>query len=367
MNETSRLAVENVEIPNGPDAIEPEWLTGILRENGVLPDGEVASVDVEPLSGKGLTSVLARLHVSYRYAGAGAPVTMIVKFSCASELRDIMRLLHTYEREVCFYREIADRVSLRTPRCYYSAFDPETADHVLLLEEISDARPGDQFAGCSIEDAMLAVRKIAEFHAKWWESDELESMSWLVVPELQQIYHDNYRACWDSFVERADGDLPEEMRAIGEALRDAYQEVTAPLFDPPCTIIHRDFHLDNLFFDLDGDPGTLAVFDWQWVTKGRSAYDVAFFSSLNLDPSVRREREIELLHSYRNALLGAGVHTYAFERLFDDYRRGVLATFVQIAGVTGLGLFDDKLELVRETLIRRTVSAVLDLNCGELL
>lgn len=366
MNERTSAKVEGVYIPNGPEAIEPSWLTRILRKAGALTTGSVSSIGVEPLTGKGIASTLVRLRICYRDTSHSVPATMIAKFSCPSELRDVMRSLRTYEREVRFYREIADGVAVRTPRCYYSAFDTETADHILLLEEITGARAGDMFAGCSAEDAELAIRTIAEFHARWWESDDLEEMEWLVVPHLQQTYQETYREYWGSFVERADGVLSAEMRAIGDALCDRYQEVTAPLFDPPCTMLHRDYQLDNLFFDLGGEPGTLAVFDWQWVTKGRGAYDVAFFAALNLDPSTRRATEIELLHGYQKVLEGSGVKNYTFAQVFNDYRRGIIATFAQVAQVTGLGLFDDKLELVIETMIRRVVSAVLDLKCGEL-
>ena len=42
----------------------------------------------------------------------------------------------------------------------------------------------------------------------------------------------------------------------------------------PCTILHGDYRLDNLFFgDVPGGAPVAAV-DWQISSKGRGPYDV---------------------------------------------------------------------------------------------
>ena len=356
-----------MKIPEGPYDINPKWLTDKLTQRGIIRDVEVSSIEVEPLSGIGLTAEISRLCLAYRGSGDAIPKSVIAKFSVASERRWSMREFRLYEREVRFYEEFSERVEIRTPKSYYSFFDPETADHILLIEDISHARPGDRFAGCSTDDADLAVREIAGFHAQWWDSSELERKSWLVVPHLRQTYHEIYQQSWGAFIEKAAEVMSPAMLEIGEALCEKYLMVTRRLFDPPVTILHRDYHLDNFFFDLENEPGTFAVIDWQWVTKGRGAYDIAYFLATNLEPIAGRKAEARLLRTYYQTLKRGGIQNYEFREFFDDYRRGVLATFVQYATITGIGLFDDKLEQVLSTLMRRIITTVLELNCGELL
>ena len=108
------------------------------------------------------------------------PPTLIAKFSAPNP---IMRLpLHSmgfYEREGHFYREIAPWSLLRTPRCYFSAVDPEEGFSLLILEDLSFARNGSAVEGCSVEEAEIAVLAIAPFHAQWWQHPLLKGQEWL--------------------------------------------------------------------------------------------------------------------------------------------------------------------------------------------
>src|SRR6185369_8066491 len=96
----------------------------------------------------------------------GAPAAVIAKFpAAAGENRDVAMYFHFYEREVGFYQHIAEQVQLRTPRCYFGAYEPSNSDYALLLEDLSPAVVGDQVAGCTTERARLAVRELARFQA----------------------------------------------------------------------------------------------------------------------------------------------------------------------------------------------------------
>ena len=42
-----------------------------------------------------------------------------------------------YQREYIFYTEIAPTLSVRSPACYYAAYDEKTSAFVLLLEDLT--------------------------------------------------------------------------------------------------------------------------------------------------------------------------------------------------------------------------------------
>ena len=140
------------------------------------------------------------------------------------------------------------------------------------------------------------------------------------------------------------------------------------LAQPPRTISHGDYRLDNLFFATPegGDP--LAVVDWQIISLGCGPFDVAYFMAGAVSPADRRAMEIDVLHSYHDTLIERGVQNYDFDRCFLDYRTAALFCWqyaVIIIGTLdtsnerGLALFNSVLE--------RFVAIIVDLDAAELL
>ena len=109
-------------IPSGPDEITPEWLTQALGSRGVATESEVTLVTSNVMAaGQGFAGQLARLEPAYASHGEGAPTSIVAKFPSAHPpTRELLNSLGGYQREVRFYEEIAARVELRTPVCYYT-------------------------------------------------------------------------------------------------------------------------------------------------------------------------------------------------------------------------------------------------------
>ena len=355
-------------IPPDAHALTPEWLTAVLREHGVIENAVVRKIFVEKMDDKGVTTQLARLHLSIDDYDEKAPQSMIAKFSTTNPaLLESIRFLRTYEHEVRFYNNLAQTINLRTPRCYYNAYDPQTVGHILLLEDLAPARSGSMIDGCSLADAERVIREIAKLHIPWWDNPQLGGLDWLRVPGMQERYQTRYEKNWPGYVERAGDLLSDEVRSVVEKLRDQYLLVTNPLYDPPLTIIHRDLQLENLLFGVDGQPGSLAVIDWQWVTAARGPFDLAWFLAANVEPDDRQAHELDLLRMYHQLLMEGGIRGYPFEQLLEDYRRGVLSTFaVRVVSIGG-GVHDARLDRLRSTVIPRMIAAVEDLNCGNLM
>ena len=126
-------------IPDRIEDLTPSWLTGALRERGLLGDGWVRDVKHEVLGvGEGFMGVVARLHLYYEGERGIAPLTLIAKLPTDVAQNRIMgEVLGAYWREIHFYEEQADTVPVTTPRLYHAALTPdprrEKQDEILAL------------------------------------------------------------------------------------------------------------------------------------------------------------------------------------------------------------------------------------------
>lgn len=313
-----------------------EWLSDILGRSGVLREGAVAEVESEFMAeGVGFTGRMARLHLRYAGPADGAPASLIAKSSSADPaVRALIKGLGLYEREVRFYRELAVVSGVRTPRCYFAGYDPETAECLLLLEDLRAARPGDNLAGCGRGDAELILRELAMFHAAWWEHPQLPALSW--VPRFDdglEAMQGNYARGWPAFRQKFDRFLPPRLTEIGERFGRQTSAVRRVLARGTQTLVHNDFRLDNLFLGLPDAP--LAVIDWQLLLRGPGPVDVAYFLCWCLRME-ERAAELDLLETYHRALTAHGVRDYSFEACHCEFRWGTLNAMLRLVVAGGL-------------------------------
>ncbi len=361
-----------LKIPSGPRDLRPEWLTQALRSAGTLTDAEVTSFDTETIAeGVGLIGQLARLTLRYDRDAPGAPRSLIAKFPAeAEENRELGNYLRFYEREARFYDEIADEVELRTPHRYYGAMDVDAGEYVLLLEDLAPARVGDQLIGCSGQETELAVSELARFHAAWWDSPRLAAIDWMpwASDEVNKSSEQSYQDSWEPFLERFGDRLPPSLPETGERLATNVGNLLDLLAEPPCTIVHGDYRADNLFFAAPGAPDPLAVIDWQISSRGRGAYDLAYFMSQSVRREVRQAREMDIVKLYHQTLMENGAGGYDFDQCFHDYRLATLFCFVYPV-VTGgtLDLSNERGVALATAMLDRSAAAIVDLNAGELM
>jgi aminoglycoside/choline kinase family phosphotransferase len=359
-------------IPGRPEELTADWLTRALRSSGTLTSAEVIKFESEPIAeGVGLMGQLACVKPHYDRPEAAAPRSLIAKFPAeAEENRDVANHFRFYEREIRFYEEIADEIDLRTPRCYYSAMDVEADRYVLLLEDLAPARVGDQLAGCSRQEAELAISTLAKFQATWWDSQRLEDLDWMPYANdpVNRAVEETYQDAWEPFLERFGDKVPRPVLEAGERLGARLNAIQDEMTVPPRTICHGDYRLDNLFFTPpeSGDP--LAVIDWQISFRGRGPSDVGYFMSQSLSPNERSSSEMDILRTYHRTLMKNGVDGYDFDRCLHDYRLGTLFWLVTPVIVGGtLDLSNERGLALATTIIERSVAAIVDLDAGELL
>ena len=91
--------------------------------------------------------------------------------------------------------------------------------HILLLEDLAPAGSGSSVAGCSIEQAELAIHQIASYHAAWWEDPQLEEIGWLTDFDPDPVaLSDAHNRWWPDFLRQAEHRLPDQIKEIGERL-----------------------------------------------------------------------------------------------------------------------------------------------------
>src|ERR1019366_10567760 len=162
-----------------PEEASAAWLTDVLRHAGVIDVRRVVEVAAEPV-GTGQMADSVRLRLTYDVPASRAPATVVGKFPPADEMSRATALaLRTSEVEVRFYQEVAGTVGVRTPRCYFADVDTASAAFALVLQDMAPARQGDQMAGCTVDEAALALDELARLHAPRWGDPALEHLAWL--------------------------------------------------------------------------------------------------------------------------------------------------------------------------------------------
>lgn len=320
-----------MEIPRTFDDIDSNWLTEALNTN-ILPDGVyVKSHSIEPVGiGKGFMNQIARYRLNYSKNFDELPDTVIIKLpSREGGLMNITRKLGDNIREILFYESVAPLSNIKAPNNYYSSVDWGTSDSVLILEDLSNLTHGDSVKGCSLSQIQEAVRTIAKFQARWWNSQELDHVfSWMPSKlEESDIYQQLYTESWNIFCDKAQGLMPTSLKDIGSRVEYHIANIKSKLTASPTTINHGDYRLDNCFIDTEARD-QITVFDWEFCVKGRGTYDVATFLCEALTPYQRSNQEIELIRIYHSTLLENNITDYPFADCFIDYRLSMLEIFV---------------------------------------
>jgi hypothetical protein len=362
-----------VKIPLHPDDLTAEWLTDALASTGALTYGCVTSCDTQPLvSDKGMTGPIARVRLTYDRAALDAPRSLIAKFAAHDpEQRALIHGMGFYEREVRFYEQLAGQSRLRTPRCYFSALDPADGASLLLLEDLAAAHNGDWSTGCSLDEAELAVRAIAPFHAVWWQHPLLEQQPWRALRSLVSIEQAPglFEQAWEPFLAACGAPVADEILQAGAWLKQYLSRLYVYFYQQvPWTLLHNDYQADNLFFAGAGPAQTLIVADWQLATRGRATLDVASFLAGHLEPSDRRDHELRLLRIYHTLLADNGVRDYTFEQCWDDYRLAILQPVSRIMSVVGIGAATEaQARRYCDVIVPRFCRAAYDLQVGDVL
>jgi hypothetical protein len=344
--------------PTASHHLTTEWLGDVLGRR-------VSGFDVEPIGvGFGLVCDVVRIRV--RHDG-DAVSTYVAKFPSTSEENLFVALvLNMYGRETRFYRELAQDTPLSAPRCHAVEHDAEANQFVLLLEDLEGARVVDQIAGLELSDAELAIDQLACLHASWWNHPGLESVPRLCDSPYPEAVSAAFAGAWGPVQEICEGLVTPTVKELGDRFPELIPVLMAKLSEPPWTLSHGDYRLDNMFFS-DDPLRPLVVVDWQLYDRSRGPRDLSYLLSQSMEPELRAASERALVERYVAGLVANGVTGYDVEQAWSDYRLATLFDLVYpvIAG-GGLTLVNERaVELIR-VLFARFVAAFEHLDCASL-
>jgi hypothetical protein len=346
--------------PTQPAELTTEWLTERLRASDAIRSARVTNFSTTPVGeGIGMLGILVRVALEYDQQEPGAPASLVAKFATPVEAnRAVAMAYKLYEREVGFYREIAPTIDAAAPTCYAAEVDPASGDCVLLLQDLSGLRTGDQVAGCDAATATQVIDAVVPLHAKYWgHPEDLPVKS---VPRIDGETQSagitaGCQAGWDPCMANFGHVVADEIKATRDRFLAAVPEIHRMVGRRVQTIIHGDVRLDNLMFD----ESHVVLLDWA-LSISTGLHDVAYLLSQNVTTEERRAHETELLEHYRQRLAEHGID-HPIDRCWEDYRVGVLYVFCYAIVIAGtLDPANERGATFMEKLVERASATMMD-------
>ncbi|MGA8256245.1 MAG: aminoglycoside phosphotransferase family protein [Nocardioides sp.] len=267
-----------------------------------------------------------------------------------------------YRCELRFYSEIAPTVAVRVPLVHHAVMAEEGGAFTLVMQDLAPAQQGDQVAGCTPAQAHDSVVNLAGLHGPRWSDSSLLDVEGLTLngPDDAKMLADLYGPATEIFIEGL-GDLL-DAETVG-TLRDCVTvaERWTLARSERFGLVHGDYRLDNLMFPADGAPGVVAL-DWQTLSLGLPARDLAYFIGTGLLVDDRRAHEVELVNAYHAALLEHGVVDYDRELCWDDYRFAMIqGPLVSVFGCA-YGTRTERGDRMFAAMVTRACAAIRDLD-----
>ncbi len=341
------------DFPTTPGDLSVAWLSAAM--GFPVEDYEVTYFG----EGAGIMAMVTRVLLT---TSADNPQTVIAKFPSPSpDNRAVASTYNMYGREVQFYETIADHVEMRTPKCFYSAFDAASEDFVLLLEDVGHLPIGDQVAGCTLQQARAVLRAVAGLHASAWEPTQFPNLISHNNPAQRDGMIGGFQVGWPVVNAQFPDLIPASAQIAGEAMPGAVGRLLDEMTRGPVCLSHADVRLDNIFFD-----GDAALFvDWQSICTSSPEQDVAYFITQSVPPGVRAQED--LVAFYHSELTKRGV-TYDLALCRERYRVSALYLLcfaVVIAGT--LDLANERGQALGKVLLGNAMSALDEMDAFDLL
>lgn len=348
------------EIIADQSGITAEWMTAVLRSSNTIGTNvSVASVEVKDLAAEGgLLSELFRASMSYE--GGDGPATAIVKLPITDETqRFTADVLGFYARELAFYDQIAPGAPFDAPTIYGSRIAEDSTDFVLVMQDVGTLRSVDQIEGVPLDDVYTTLTKMAEFHAAWWEHDDIPALSNTFLPIKNDVYlaalPGVFEGGWIGCQAEAGDLLTPGTIELGNRFGSLVPWLLESMASP-ATFVHGDWRSDNVFFGDDN----VTMIDFQISGFACGMYDVGYFLGQSVDSDLRHGKDEELIRHYLSVLAANGVD-YAFEEAWQKYQ--IVLSHCFIYGVTSFaswGNWNERQQALMKSMLGRSVRAITD-------
>jgi hypothetical protein len=352
-------AVNLGEIPVAYESITDKWLTGVLCK--IHPDAHVTGHRLGDVD-DGQTN-RRRIHITYNNAGnkANLPPSVFCKAAHDLNTRLINGIGGLIQGEDAFYNQYQQVLGLEAPICFLSAYDPESFNSILVLDDM--VRHGTVFCEHTTDithtRAESQLTYLASLHGHFHGSLEVERAA---LPTFEDVFANIdawlgwEKYCTAGFME-AESVIPPAMFKRQTEVWPATLKSVAVHGRFPRTFTHNDVHLKNWYIAASGN---LVLTDWQCFGKGHWARDFAYTLTTSLTIERRRAWEKELLQFYLDKLHASGGPKVVFADAWRYYREHLLSTFSFWTSTLGVANTHPKEETM--VFIERISAAIDDLG-----
>jgi hypothetical protein len=255
-------------------AIDPSWLTKLLRAKGILEEKcAIVSADREKMGeGLGIGADLFRLNL---VDSERKEHFLISKQPTSSELRPLAEASGIYDRELAFYTELAETCPLESPTLYFAGRIDHSDDFLLLLEDLTVDEtqvPCDQIEGLELATIAELVTPLANFR-RW--SRDLSTEQRMAFPTLSEILIPMFplvQLGWEIYRGIESPEVGSQIDVFASGFANFAETALAELADDS-SLIHGDLRADNLFRRSNG---TFVVIDYQMVSRANPVVDLAY-------------------------------------------------------------------------------------------
>lgn len=319
-------------IPTTKEEITTEWLNLGLQSLLNQHNRIIVFKIQDGSAGRGFTGQILKVLLQYENPDSVLPESVIFKTQLQLNLplEATKQMFKANLNEVRWYTEWSDGCPIAIPKCHHADVNEESHTTCMLLEDLSGMLAGPPEKGLDKHQSRLALKNIARLHAKYWEREfdhieireNLKSASFLrnidqgwadLVTHFPHLFDKNFAARKETFVSCAH-DYPTKLLKRR-------------------TLIHGDFKLDNILFH-PSDPDKMVLLDWQGISLGSAALEVAGFLPRSLTVTDYAKWHKELLETYHFELCQHGDFDYPFSEFLQDYKMGLIVSFIGNIGFT---------------------------------
>ncbi|MCY4425976.1 MAG: phosphotransferase [Halieaceae bacterium] len=337
------------------DEIDAAWLQSVFSAAGKdIP--VIRKLRIEAL-GDGKTGTTVKAVLEYEGNGsvdpATAPSSVVCKFHPADPNQfEIVKSTGIFLAEANAQKLLAEHSEAAVPECYFVAVADDAGEFNLVCEDLSGfCVPGDQIAGCSIDDARTAMAELAKFHRQFWNEPRLESVEW--AAQRPEFLDNALEMILDRIKRLLSADQYEVVIQAVPRIHDWLE--LQPINK---TLIHNDCKIDNILFDHRNAKEPKAyLIDFAMVSVGDAASDIAYFLTSSLSPENRLACELDLLKLHSGEIAKKDP-SHTFENAVQAYRDNIVSSLFLTLFFAVHVTDTPEARLLLKTLLERNCAAV---------
>jgi thiamine kinase-like enzyme len=345
-------------IVRSPQKLNRAWAQAVIAQHDA--QAQVKQVNLAQLD----VGTTTRVWLDVTHTASALPQRWFIKLpSLAWQARLITALPRLLETEIRFYRELAQHTPLQSARCL-SAQHRFAHGSTLVLADVAEhsARAGQANDALTLTQAKTVLAQLAAHHAHFWQ--KTSTYPWL-TDSVRQLEDSLGSALAVPLMRRAlrlaGALVPQTLQQSALRYAQHRRKIQHFLHSAPHTLVHHDCHAGNLFWQ---NAHTVGFLDWQLVRAGEGISDVAYFLATALEPTLRQQHEIALIHYYAKCLQERGIILNTQELVLRYRVHLTYALEAMLVTLAVGGMMD--LNSNRE-LIYRTASAVQDNSAYDVL